>query len=124
MASRHQQRGLTLISWAIVIAVVAFFAVVGMKSLPIYLNHFKVVSIMNNVAQQPSASEMSPNELKETFMRRFDIDMVSGIHFSDIKRVTNKGGQKALSLKYERRVHMFYNVDAVYVFDENVPIGN
>lgn len=124
MTSRHHQRGLTLISWLIVIAITAFFVTVGMKSLPIYLNHYKIVSIMHAIAKQPGIRESSPADIRESFARRFDIDMVRNVDEREVKVVGNPGGQRALSLKYETRVHMFYNVDAVYVFDENVPIGN
>ncbi len=122
MASMHRQSGLTLISWMVVIAVVAFFAVVGLKSLPIYLNHYKIVSIMQNVAGQPGISESSPLEIRETFSRRFDIDMVKHVDEREIKVKGAPGGPRTMELKYEVRIKMFYNVDAVFVFDEKVPL--
>lgn len=123
MASRHHQRGLTLISWLIVIAIAAFFATVGLKSVPVYLNHFKIVSIMKNVASQPGAAEETPHDIREGFMRRFDIDMVKHVDEREIKVVGNPGGERSLSLEYEVRLHMFYNIDAVYVFNEKIPLA-
>lgn len=125
MDTKNRQRGMSLISWIFVIAVAVFLGMVGVKSLPVYLNHYKVVSIMHNVAAQPGAAQFSPNEVKMTFQRRFDVDMVKHLRqdASQIRVVNNPGGARALALDYEVRVHMFYNVDTVYSFKENVPLG-
>lgn len=123
MTGRNRQGGLTLISWLIVIAIAAFFSVVGLKSLPVYLNHYKVLSIMKNVASQPGATEETPAALRESFSRRFDIDMVKHVTEQQIKVVGQPGGARSLKLEYDVRVHMFYNVDAIFVFKENIPIG-
>lgn len=124
MTSRHHQRGMTLISMIIMIAVAAFFLVVGAKSLPIYLDHYKVISIMKNLAQQPGAAENTPAEIRESLMRRFDIDMVKYLDEREVLVKSQPGGGRAMIAKYEVRVHMFYNVDAVYVFDDTVPLRN
>ncbi|MGH8453722.1 MAG: DUF4845 domain-containing protein [Nevskiales bacterium] len=124
MTSRHHQSGLTLISWIVVIGIVAFFAVVGVKSLPIYLNHFKILSIMKGVAIQPGVKEETPMEVRERFARRFDIDMVKHLDEREIKVVGQPGGARSVVAEYEVRVHMFYNVDAIYTFKENVQLTN
>lgn len=124
MTGYKQQRGLTLISWMVVIGVVVFFAMVGLKSLPVYLNHYKIVSIMKNVASQPGAAEQSPADIRKSFERRFDIDMVKHVSEKDIKVTGSAGGKKVMTLDYEVRVHMFYNIDTVYIFKESFPLGN
>lgn len=124
MTRYKQQRGLSLISWMVVIGVAVFFAMVGLKSLPIYLNHYKVVSIMKNVASQPGAADETSADLRSSFERRFDIDMVKHVSEKDIKIAGSAGGKKAMTLDYEVRVHMFYNIDTVYIFKESFPLGN
>ncbi|HXG28872.1 MAG TPA: DUF4845 domain-containing protein [Nevskiales bacterium] len=122
MSRQKQQRGLTLISWLLVIAIAVFFGLVGIKSIPVYLNHYKVLSIMKNVASQPGVAEETTAEIRKSFERRFDIDMVKHLSHNDVKVVGQPGGDRSLVVEYEVRVHMFYNVDAVYVFKEEVPL--
>ncbi len=122
MSQQKQQRGLTLISWLVVIAIVVFFGVVGIKSIPVYLNHFKIVSILHNIASQPGVADETSIDLRTTLERRFDIDMVKHVDDREIKIVGTPGGERSLVADYEVRVHMFYNVDAVYVFNEEVPL--
>lgn len=124
MTLLKEQRGLSLISLMVVIAVVVFFAMVGVKSLPVYLNHYKIKSIMHSVAAQPGMSENSAPEIRESFARRFDIDMVDHVNEQDIKITGSAGAEKFITLDYEVRVHMFYNVDTVYVFKESVSLGS
>lgn len=124
MASRSRQRGLTMISWLLVIGIAVFLGMVGMKSLPVYMNHYKVVSILKNLAGQPGAAEQTPRDIGKSLEKRFDIDMVNHVTHKDVKVAGQPGSPRALVLDYEVRVHMFYNVDAIYMFSENVPLGN
>ena len=124
MASRSQQRGLTMISWLMVIGIAVFLGMVGIKSLPVYMNHYKVVSILKNIAGQPGAAEQTPRDISRSLERRFDIDMVNHVTHKDVKVTGQPGNPRAMVLDYEVRVHMFYNVDAIYSFSENVPLGN
>jgi Tfp pilus assembly major pilin PilA len=120
---QKQQRGLTLISWIVVIAIAVFLGLIGIKSLPVYMNHYKIVSIMNNVAGQPGVAEQSAAEIRKSFERRFDIDMVKHLDHKDVKVVGNPGGPRKIVAEYEVRIPMFYNVHAVYVFKEEIPLG-
>jgi hypothetical protein len=122
--SQHKrQRGLTLISWLIVIAIAVFLGMIGIKSLPVYMNHYKIVSIMNNVANQPGVADQSVAEIRKSFERRFDIDMVKHLDARDIKVIGSPGGPRKIVAEYEVRIPMFYNVHAVYVFKEEIPLG-
>jgi Tfp pilus assembly major pilin PilA len=118
-----QQRGLTLISWLVVIAVTVFIGMVAIKSLPVYLNHYKIVSILKSVANQSQVTELSMFDIRQTLERRFDIDMVKHLDERQVKVVGNPGSNnRMLIAQYEVRIHMFYNIDTVYAFDEQVPI--
>lgn len=123
MALKKHQRGLGLIAWVVVIAVSVFLGMIGIKSMPVYMNHYKIVSILHSISNQSQVSEMSNYDLKIALERRFDIDMVNHLRASRVKIVGQEGGSnRKLAAQYEVRLHMFYNVDAVYSFDEQVPI--
>jgi hypothetical protein len=49
--------------------------------------------------------------------------MVKYVDYKDVK-VVGQTGERTLTLEYEVRVHMFYNVDTVYMFEEEIPLGN
>ncbi len=124
MAHEKHQRGMSLISWMVVIGIAIFFGMVGIKSMPVYMNHYKVLSILKNIAGQPGAANESARDIGKSLEKRFDIDMVNHVTHKDVKVTGQPGNPRAMVLDYEVRVHMFYNVDAVYSFSENVPLGN
>lgn len=124
MANKKHQRGMTLISWMLVIGIAIFIGMVGIKSLPVYMNHYKVISILKNIAGQPGAADQTPRDISKSLEKRFDIDMVKHVTHKDVKVTGQPGNPRTMVLDYEVRVHMFYNVDAVYSFSENVPLGN
>lgn len=123
MAHRKNQRGLSMLSWLVVIGIAVFFGMVGIKSFPVYMNHYKVLSILSNVAAQPTIGDQTPHDIAKTLEKRFDIDMVKHVTHKDVK-VAKKNDKRELELIYEVRVHMFYNIDTVYSFEEHVPLKN
>ncbi len=124
MALRKKQRGLSMLSWLVVIGIAVFFGMVGIKSLPVYMNHYKVLSILKSVAGQPTIGDQTPRDIALTLEKRFDIDMVKHVTHKDVKVVNLKKDARELALVYEVRLHMFYNVDTVYMFEEHVPLKN
>jgi hypothetical protein len=124
VALSKEQRGLSMLSWLVVIGIAVFFGMVGIKSMPVYMNHYKVLSILNNVAGQPTIGDQTPYDIAKTLEKRFDIDMVKHVTHKDVKVTGKNNDKRELALIYEVRVHMFYNVDAVYMFEEHVPLKN
>lgn len=123
MNLKRQQRGLTLISWLVVIAIAVFLGMIGIKSLPIYLNHYKIVSILHSIANQPQSASLATYEIRQTLERRYDIDMVKHMDEREVRIVGSEGSDKRMLVaQYEVRIPMFYNVEVVYVFDEQVPL--
>ena len=124
MVLQKQQRGMSLFGWVIVLGVFGIFVVVGVKSMPVYLNHFKIVSIMKSVSGQSDAATDSPDAIRKTIDKRFDVDMVSHIEAKDVKVVADSSGKgRKLVVDYEVRIPMVYNIDFVYKFKEEDFMG-
>ncbi|MEZ5582192.1 MAG: DUF4845 domain-containing protein [Candidatus Competibacteraceae bacterium] len=80
----HQQRGMTVIAVVLILVIIAFVALIGMRIIPIYLEYFSIVGILDDVGQQANA-KMSTVEIQRSIERRFDIDYVTVIQSKDIK---------------------------------------
>jgi uncharacterized protein (UPF0333 family) len=120
MASK--QRGITLMSFVLVLIVIVIFAVIAMNLFPVYSEGFSVESAMKSVANEPNAANMSPLEAQKKLQKHFDIDYVDSVQGKDAKIVRDKGGN-VLNMTYEVRKHLFYNIDFVAMFDYNVPMS-
>ena len=115
------QNGLTLTSFLIVLAVVGFFIYIGMKLFPVYNEYWSVVTDMKGLAAEPGVKQLSPEEVRARMLRRFDISYVDSVKPQDIKLERKDGYQ--LTIAYEVRRNLMYNLDFVAVFDKTVELG-
>ena len=121
MILRKHQRGLGMVAWIFLLMIAGFIGIIVIKSFPVYMNHFKVFSVLKSVSEQPTTADASPIEVRESIERRFDIDMVNYVSHKDVK-IAGQGDKRKMTLVYEVRIPMVYNVDAVYKFSEEFAI--
>jgi Tfp pilus assembly protein PilE len=120
MASK--QRGLTLMSFIIVMVVVAFFAVVAMKLFPVYNEYNSLRSVMKELAAQPNSASLTQGQIAADMDRRFNIAYVESVKKEHIKVVRGEKGSK-LNVAYEVRKPLFFNLDVVAKFDHTVDLS-
>jgi hypothetical protein len=121
MQSR-QTRGMTLIGFLMVLALVLFAAYLGIKLVPIYLNHFSVVSEMRAIASEPGAANTAPQTLRRQLMTRLDLSYVKHVEPENI-RVERSDGTR-LIVKYEVEEHLIGNIDAIISFNRVEQLSN
>jgi uncharacterized protein (UPF0333 family) len=116
-----KQRGITMLSFVLVLIVVVLFAVLAMNLFPVYSEGFSVHSAMKSVASEPNASNISLAAAQKSLQRHFDIDYVDSVKGKDAKIIREKG-KNILNMTYEVRKPLFYNIDFVAMFDYNVDL--
>ena len=115
-----KQRGLTLIGFVMVLALLGFFAYVGMKLFPVYGEYYSVVQAMKGVQSEAGVAQMSPAKIEDLLFRRFYISYVESVKPENV-RVLRKDGL-VLHVKYEVRRPLIYNLDFVASFDKSVDL--
>lgn len=115
------QSGLTLTSFLIVLCVVGFFIYIGMKLFPVYTEYYSVVVDMKGLAAEPDVKKMSPEQVRDRLSRRFSMSYVESVKPENVK-ITRKDGYQ-LTVAYEVRRNLIYNLDFVAVFDKTVELG-
>jgi len=116
-----KQRGLTLIGFLIVLAAALFVAYIAMKLVPIYLNHYSVVSSMKSLAAEPDAANMSEGRLRDLLSRKFSTSYVKHVTARDIEIVRGTGIE--VVAEYEVREDLIGNLDAVITFKRVQPLN-
>lgn len=117
-----KQRGITMLSFVMVLIVIVLFGVVAMNLFPVYSEGFSVHSAMKSVASEPNAANISLPAAQKSLQRHFDIDYVDSVQGRDAKIIREKGTNK-LVMTYEVRKHLFYNLDFVAMFDYSVDLS-
>jgi len=118
----ERSRGITLIGFIMVLGLIVFAAYLGMKLIPIYLNHSSVVSEMRAIASQPGSARVPLQTIRANLSTRFDISTVRHVGPEHI-RIENRGGPH-LVIAYEVREPLIGNLDAVVRFERAEPLSN
>ena len=121
MRSLHRQQGMTTIGWILVFLLIAFFTLITLKIVPIYLDSFKAVSILKDLEAEPETGAMSPGEVLRTLRKRLVINMVEGVTNDDIY-VERTGDSMVIGFDYEVRRNLLGNLDVVVSFDKSIEV--
>lgn len=119
-----KQAGMTLLGFIIVLAVVGFFAYIGMKLFPLYSEYYAVKQSLAGVAKEPGIARQDPSRIKDAFFRRLYINYSENVQKNDIKVVRAGGGVLDLRVDYEVRKPLIGNLDVVAKFQASQRLGD
>ena len=116
MAMRKHQGGMTMISWAMLAALIGFVALFGFKLFPVYMNYYTINSILTNVAKGVTEGE-SPTQIHKDIGNFFDVNDVNSLKPEDIE-IKQDPNSKAMVMKldYDSRTNFVANIDLVVHF--------
>ncbi len=123
MKNLQHQRGVTGITMILIVALIAFFSLLAIRLFPVYLEHFKVSSHLQNLAAEEGAGKFSDKEIRKTLAKRFDIDDVERIRPEDIFIERPDRNTIIIAIEYEVRTPAFGNVDMVISFIDEVEVN-
>ena len=119
----RKQQGLSILGFLMVLSLVVFFAFIGMRIVPIYLEYSSVISTMNGIAAERGSSQYSLTTIREKMMAQLWLDYTDGnVTRQHISLVRRKGVH--LRVTYEVRKPLMGNLDVVASFDRMVLLAN
>ena len=119
MQTARRQQGMTAISMLLLLIIGGFFALLLLKLGPIYLENYKVKTVLGNLESKPDLGSLSASKIRKAITKRFYINEVRRLSAKDIKL---KRVDEAVEVRidYEVRENILANVDAVVTFHEKV----
>ena len=118
---RHKQRGMTLISWILVLGVAFLFGVAALRLVPVYLEYLKISSSLNTVQGEFTGQTPSVTDVRKALARQFDVNDVHIIKKDDVK-IERQGGAFVMRAQYDHRTPFIANVGFIVAFDKSVQI--
>jgi hypothetical protein len=116
-SSRQHQNGLSMIGWLATLVVIAPASTLTLKLLPHYIDFRTMQSVIEGLPKQEVLTASRPN-LFETIEKRFQINNLREFKIRDIIEVERARDFTALTIDYERREHLFLNIDVVITFNQ------
>lgn len=118
-----RQQGMTLISFLILFAMVGFFILLGLKLSPIYLEHYKITTTLNNLKNEPEIGEKSAKEIAYILQKRWDVNGIDRINTRDSLTAEMDDGDMVIQVEYEVAEPIIGNVSALVKFKDSIKIG-
>jgi len=112
---KRTQRGITLLGFIIVLAVVGFFAYVGMKLFPMYSEYYSVKAALKGLASEPGTASSDPARIQDLFFRRLYISYSENVKPQNVK-IRRADNGWLMDVQYEVRVPLVFNLDVVGKF--------
>ncbi|HAS86382.1 MAG TPA: DUF4845 domain-containing protein [Candidatus Competibacteraceae bacterium] len=121
-AGANRQRGMTVIGMLLLIIVIAFIALIGMKVVPMYIQYYSIKSTVESIRKEPQLAQMSAQDIHNGIQKRFDIGYVENIKASDLK-VRNDRSGRVIDLVYQDERELFYKLFVVLKVNESIPLS-
>jgi Tfp pilus assembly protein PilE len=110
----RNERGLSMIGFVFVAAIVVVVALVGFRVLPAYVEYFQVQKALQGALDDSESGNLA--EVRRNFDRRTSATYVDSVRPSDVL-VSRQGNQIVASLAWQRMLPMVGNASILLEFD-------
>ena len=111
----RRQQGVTFVGMIFIGGLIVFFAIIGLRLIPAYIEYATIKNHLRELARAPDARGASPRDIQQLFNRRAQIDDITTVQGSDID-IVREGDSLSLSVAYSKRVKLIGNVNACIDF--------
>jgi hypothetical protein len=118
MKVARSQKGMSMLSWMLVLTLVAFFASAAFKLLPHYFDFMSMEKIITSVETEATGDVRSVNAFMAHVGRGMEVNNIRDLPLKDVLDVRMENNEFRVHLKYERREPLIRNIDLVVRFDK------
>ena len=125
MLAKKRSSGITLIGFVMLLCIVGFFGYMAMRLMPMYIEYMGVVKAMEQVRAEPNVANMSPEEVRQSLIRKFDTQYVDDAAIPpQAIRIVRQNNASTLNITYQRQVPFLYNLEFLGTFNKSVSLSN
>jgi Tfp pilus assembly protein PilE len=112
--SRERQRGLTLVGFLFVAAVVLIAALVAFRMAPAYIEWYTVQRALENAVKD--TTDPTLNNIRRSMERKLNADYADAVSARDVE-VTRQGNNIVASVSWQKKLPLVANVSLLLDFD-------
>lgn len=121
MENLDKQRGMTAVSMLFIGILLGLVLLSAFKVYPAYYDDFAVSTALSNMKEEESkTAAMSSRDIRETIQKRISTSGVS-LKKENVEILKEKGNV-IINVNYERRTHLYGNIDAVMSFSHSISV--
>ncbi|MCQ4313218.1 DUF4845 domain-containing protein [Stutzerimonas sp. VN223-3] len=118
MSFARSQKGLSMLSWIMVLALVAFFASTAFKMLPHYFDYMSMDKIISAVESDQATEVRTVRDFYSHVRKGMDVNGIRDLDLEEAMKVVIENNEFKVNLNYEKREPLIRNLDLVANFDK------
>ncbi|MDE3735749.1 MULTISPECIES: DUF4845 domain-containing protein [Pseudomonas] len=118
MTFARKQKGMSVMGWLLVLAIVAFLASTAFKVIPHYLDFFSLEKIITSVETEKALEIRSIPDFYSHVSKGMQVNGIRDLDLEKSLKVTLENNEFQAHLKYEKREPLVENLDLVVRFDK------
>ena len=117
----NKQKGMTMIGWIILIAIIGFNGLVAINVAPTYFTDSNVTSLWANLETDSTLEGLSVKKLRKAVIKRLKVNNVYDVSLDDIE-ITKEKEFYLVELEYEPRGKIIGSLDYIMTFSHEARI--
>ncbi|MDF2642319.1 MAG: hypothetical protein K0R45_1591 [Pseudomonas sp.] len=123
MTFSASQKGLSLVGWLIMLALVAFVASTAFKLVPHYLDFRAMKKSIEAVDTNQTLDITTVDDFYSYVGKSMQVNSIRDVDLNKALKVTVANGKFNAHLNYEQREPLILNIDLVMKFDQQFSVG-
>ena len=115
------QKGMTMISWLVVLVFVGFQFMLAIKIVPVFAEDHTVKTIWKGLENDTALVGVTPKRIKKTIIKKMKMNNVYGFDMSTVKIKKSKG-YYIVTTKYEPRGKIMGPLDFIATFEHEARV--
>lgn len=112
MTMRNRQTGLTAVGMVLLLSCIAFFALIVIRLLPMYIESFKVQAAIDSLKEEQEIGTKTPMQVRELLLKRMNVDDVAHVSAENVA-ISREGNTIKIDVNYEVRSPFFSNIELI-----------
>ena len=119
--SMQKQKGMTFISWVIIIAIIGFHFMIGIRVMPILADAHTIEKVWKDLGTDTSLVGANPKKIRQAITRKLRVNNVTLLKSENIE-VKKSSGEYIVTARYEPRGKIVGNMDFIMTFTHEAKI--
>ena len=118
MSFARSQKGLSMLSWIVMLALVAFIASTAFKMMPHYFDYMSMDKIISGVESDKSMEIRTVRDFYSHVRKGMVVNGIRDLNLEEALKVVIENNEFKVHLDYEKREPLIRNLDLVANFDK------
>jgi hypothetical protein len=120
--NRKNQKGMTLVSWVLLMALIGFLVLIVLRMFPIYTNYYKIQGVLHSLEEEKELYNLNRQQILRVIDRKLQINMVNDFKHDYFTINLKDNGNKEMTIEYQDRRNIMANIDVVVSFKDSIVV--